>query len=175
MLNRIAAMRLCVCIPWSQAAASALQSAGLVGLPQANSEFPMRIYPPLSKLSIRPRASFIPEWTSIRVPTWCLHRDPRNFVRPLAWVPERWLVADGRAAEVAALVDAVAEGDVEVARVQGGTHVSGRVRNAGHEVPGLLRSLDGAGIALESIEVKRPTLDDVFLSLTGRSLREENS
>lgn len=81
----------------------------------------------------------------------------------------------GRAAEVAALLDAVADGEVEVSGVQGGTHVSGRVRDAGHQVPGLLRALDAAGVALESIEVKRPTLDDVFLSLTGRSLREENS
>ena len=39
-------------------------------------------------------------------------------------------------------------------------------------MPGLLRDLDGAGITLDSIEVARPTLDDVFLDLTGRSLRD---
>jgi ABC-2 type transport system ATP-binding protein len=39
--------------------------------------------------------------------------------------------------------------------------------------PRLLRGLDDAGIAVGSIEVARPTLDDVFLSLTGRSLRED--
>jgi ABC-2 type transport system ATP-binding protein len=39
-------------------------------------------------------------------------------------------------------------------------------------VPGLLRDLDRTGIALDSIEVHRPTLDDVFLTLTGRSLRD---
>jgi ABC-2 type transport system ATP-binding protein len=39
-------------------------------------------------------------------------------------------------------------------------------------VPGLLRDLQGASVELESIEVKRPTLDDVFLALTGRSLRD---
>jgi ABC-2 type transport system ATP-binding protein len=55
------------------------------------------------------------------------------------------------------------------------TSVSARVRGAGREVPGLIRALDAAGISLESIEVRRPTLDDVFLTLTGRSLREENS
>jgi len=32
---------------------------------------------------------------------------------------------------------------------------------------------DRDGIALDSIEVRRPTLDDVFLTLTGRSLRED--
>src|SRR5579872_6778271 len=40
-------------------------------------------------------------------------------------------------------------------------------------LPALLRVLDAAGIRLESINVSRPTLDDVFLTLTGRSLREE--
>ena len=39
-------------------------------------------------------------------------------------------------------------------------------------VPGLLRDLDRTGVELSSIEVRRPTLDDVFLDLTGRSLRE---
>jgi hypothetical protein len=38
-------------------------------------------------------------------------------------------------------------------------------------LPSLLRVLDRAGITLESINLSRPTLDDVFLTLTGRSLR----
>ena len=37
----------------------------------------------------------------------------------------------------------------------------------------LLRALDAAGLSPTSISVNRPTLDDVFLTLTGRSLREE--
>jgi ABC-2 type transport system ATP-binding protein len=36
----------------------------------------------------------------------------------------------------------------------------------------LLRALDAAGLSTTSITVNRPTLDDVFLTLTGRSLRE---
>jgi ABC-2 type transport system ATP-binding protein len=40
-------------------------------------------------------------------------------------------------------------------------------------LPGLLRSLDAAGITLESIHLARPSLDDVFLTVTGRSLRED--
>jgi ABC-2 type transport system ATP-binding protein len=36
----------------------------------------------------------------------------------------------------------------------------------------LLRALDSAGLSPTSITVNRPTLDDVFLTLTGRSLRE---
>ena len=51
----------------------------------------------------------------------------------------------------------------------------GRVPRAGRSVPGLLRDLDRSGIDLDSIEVHRPTLDDVFLSLTGRSLRDAES
>jgi ABC-2 type transport system ATP-binding protein len=41
-------------------------------------------------------------------------------------------------------------------------------------LPGLLRALDGAGIALESIQLARPTLDDVFLTVTCRSLRDDS-
>jgi ABC-2 type transport system ATP-binding protein len=39
-------------------------------------------------------------------------------------------------------------------------------------IPQILRTLDGAGVALASIELHRPSLDDVFLTKTGRSLRE---
>jgi ABC-2 type transport system ATP-binding protein len=56
-----------------------------------------------------------------------------------------------------------------------GNHVRGRVQRAGKAVPGLLRELHDADISLESIEVHRPTLDDVFLTLTGRSLRDAQS
>ncbi len=39
-------------------------------------------------------------------------------------------------------------------------------------MPQILRLLDGAGIALSTLSLHRPTLDDVFLRKTGRSLRE---
>jgi len=39
-------------------------------------------------------------------------------------------------------------------------------------IPRILRTLDGAGLPLASIELHRPSLDDVFLTKTGRSLRE---
>ena len=61
------------------------------------------------------------------------------------------------------------------------------VREAGHEngivrlyvdqgdvaVPDLIRVLDGAGLRAQSLTLTRPSLDDVFLRQTGRSLREE--
>ncbi|MGN6252246.1 MAG: ATP-binding cassette domain-containing protein [Marmoricola sp.] len=77
----------------------------------------------------------------------------------------------GAAAErLAALAEPPGPGEpaVEV----DGRHVRGRLRRAGRAIPGLLRELDRTDIALESIEVLRPTLDDVFLTLTGRSLRD---
>ncbi|WP_216217028.1 ATP-binding cassette domain-containing protein [Amycolatopsis aidingensis] len=41
--------------------------------------------------------------------------------------------------------------------------------------PKLLRALEDEGIAVAAVEVARPTLDDVFLNLTGRSLREDGA
>jgi ABC-2 type transport system ATP-binding protein len=39
-------------------------------------------------------------------------------------------------------------------------------------IPSVLRVLDSTGVPLRSIELHRPSLDDVFLTKTGRSLRE---
>jgi ABC-2 type transport system ATP-binding protein len=39
-------------------------------------------------------------------------------------------------------------------------------------MPAILRLLDGAGLELRTITLTRPSLDDVFLRQTGRSLRE---
>ena len=39
-------------------------------------------------------------------------------------------------------------------------------------IPQILRRVDTAGLGLNSIELHRPSLDDVFLTKTGRSLRE---
>jgi ABC-2 type transport system ATP-binding protein len=40
-------------------------------------------------------------------------------------------------------------------------------------LPGVFRSLDEAGLSALGVAVHRPTLDDVFLSLTGHALRDE--
>jgi ABC-2 type transport system ATP-binding protein len=39
-------------------------------------------------------------------------------------------------------------------------------------LPQILRTLDGAGLGLAAISLARPSLDDVFLRQTGRSLRD---
>ncbi len=41
-----------------------------------------------------------------------------------------------------------------------------------HNLPELLRALEGAGLPIRSISLERATLDDVFLKHTGRSLRD---
>jgi ABC-2 type transport system ATP-binding protein len=46
------------------------------------------------------------------------------------------------------------------------------VEDGGTAIPLILRALDAASVPLGSIELNRPSLDDVFLTKTGRSLRE---
>jgi ABC-2 type transport system ATP-binding protein len=50
--------------------------------------------------------------------------------------------------------------------------VVGRVPHGGAALIELVRGLDRANIAISGIESRRPSLDDVFLALTGRSLRD---
>ena len=73
------------------------------------------------------------------------------------------------AATVAALVERVPGArDVTVR----GTEVAARVADGAGAVPGLVRAAADAGVLLAAAESVTPTLDDVFLALTGRSLRE---
>lgn len=45
--------------------------------------------------------------------------------------------------------------------------------NGGHRIPEIVKIAAEAGITLESVELRKPTLDDVFLSVTGRNIREQ--
>jgi ABC-type multidrug transport system ATPase subunit len=47
------------------------------------------------------------------------------------------------------------------------------VDDGGHRIPEIVRLVDEAGVVLESVELHKPTLDDVFLSVTGRDIRDE--
>jgi ABC-2 type transport system ATP-binding protein len=58
-----------------------------------------------------------------------------------------------------------ASGDDEVVRLY--------VDQGDIAVPQLIRVLDGAGLRARTLTLARPSLDDVFLRQTGRSLREE--
>jgi ABC-2 type transport system ATP-binding protein len=76
----------------------------------------------------------------------------------------------------------VAPADVEKTRrllADNGTEVAGdgrsisaRVDRGPELLPILLRQADAAGLAVLAARLRQPTLDDVFLNLTGRSLRE---
>jgi ABC-2 type transport system ATP-binding protein len=62
--------------------------------------------------------------------------------------------------------------DVRAAHVDGAQlHLT--VERGDVAVAPLLRALDGAGLPMRTVTVARPTLDTVFLTLTGRSLRDE--
>ena len=58
----------------------------------------------------------------------------------------------------------------ELAAADGTLHVT--VDDGAVALAPLLRALDAAGLHPASVSVSRPSLDDVFLTLTGRSLRE---
>jgi ABC-2 type transport system ATP-binding protein len=47
------------------------------------------------------------------------------------------------------------------------------VDNGGHRIPEIVKLAEDANVVLESVELRKPTLDDVFLSVTGRNIREE--
>jgi ABC-2 type transport system ATP-binding protein len=46
------------------------------------------------------------------------------------------------------------------------------VERGEESLPAILRLLDGAGLSVRTVALSRPSLDDVFLRQTGRSLRE---
>ncbi|HVV30843.1 MAG TPA: ATP-binding cassette domain-containing protein [Mycobacteriales bacterium] len=84
----------------------------------------------------------------------------------LTLAPETGEAPFARAAQVAR--EAVPAREI----VAGETDLRVTVDNGGVAVAPLLRAMDAAGIALASVAVTRPSLDDVFLTLTGHSLRE---
>ena len=75
------------------------------------------------------------------------------------------------AARAAARLERVPDGRVEV----DGVAVDLRVKDGSAMVGELLADLGADGVRPTRVEVARPTLDDVFLDLTGRSLREAQS
>jgi ABC-2 type transport system ATP-binding protein len=48
------------------------------------------------------------------------------------------------------------------------------VENGAADIPRVVRALDEGGIAVESLELVRPTLDDVFVAKTGYHLEDES-
>ena len=83
-------------------------------------------------------------------------------------VGDRIILGFDHETDAAAAAARVASGSVE----RQGLTVVVTVPGAPRLVPDLLEDLRSAGTPAASVEVLRPTLDDVFLKLTGRSLRE---
>jgi ABC-2 type transport system ATP-binding protein len=92
-------------------------------------------------------------------------------------------VADDRTADLdhgaAAIIVKAAERSgadpkLESTRSAEGTRFVVAVNQGDRVLPSLLRELDASGHTVLAAEFTRPTLDDVFLNLTGRSLREDN-
>ena len=77
--------------------------------------------------------------------------------------------AAARAAAVAERISTVR--DVTVT----GNRLQIRSRNGDTVIPELLRESEAVGARAVAVELSRPTLDDVFLGLTGRSLRETHT
>jgi ABC-2 type transport system ATP-binding protein len=84
------------------------------------------------------------------------------------------VIADAsRIDEVRALLTELGDGEVKV-----NTHtraLSVPVSGGTSALVGALRRLDAAAVTVQDVGVRRPTLDDVFLSLTGRQIRAEGA
>jgi ABC-2 type transport system ATP-binding protein len=110
----------------------------------------------------------------------------------LAIVSQGKVVVEGTPAELKARLqgDAVhvelTDGTVDAAKdiltalgarpeqVLDGRTVVARVENGGRALPGIISALDGAGIAVASVSVSRPSLENVYLHFTGRDFQEED-
>ena len=87
----------------------------------------------------------------------------------------------GDAVHVEVENDVVAEAERVLAAVgaapeqvlEGRTIVS-RVENGGRALPGIISALETAGIAVASVSLSRPSLDDVYLHFTGREFAAED-
>ncbi len=65
------------------------------------------------------------------------------------------------------------EQKVDQAVSTGSGRVNLLVDDGGHRIPEIVQIVTEAGDSLESVELHKPTLDDVFLSVTGRDIRDE--
>jgi ABC-2 type transport system ATP-binding protein len=77
---------------------------------------------------------------------------------------------DGQLARVRQQLEGLVEADAVTPHPGG---VSLAVPSASSAIPALLRRLDGDGLHITSLQMRQPSLDDVFLKYTGRHIREE--
>ncbi len=96
---------------------------------------------------------------------------PRELKREVVGDSVVLNVADG-AAERARELLAAAPFVSEVGAADEEGQLRCYVEDGAAALPEILRMLDGAGVGLRAISLSEPTLDDVFLAKTGRSLRD---
>ena len=56
-----------------------------------------------------------------------------------------------------------------------GSELRCTVENGGQDAPALMHAMDGAGVKVGEVSIKRLSLEDVFIHHTGRSIREEEA
>ncbi len=76
-------------------------------------------------------------------------------------------------AEAVAVLAPLVQGRIYVS--DDGRHLSAAVDSAPGLATTVVRALDGAGALVDNIEVRQPSLDDVFFSLTGGHIEEEEA
>jgi ABC-2 type transport system ATP-binding protein len=80
------------------------------------------------------------------------------------------LATEADAERAAGVLASLADGDRPAAE---GARVTFAVARRTGSIAAAVRSLDAAGIDVEDLALRRPTLDDVFLALTGKHAEEE--
>jgi ABC-2 type transport system ATP-binding protein len=76
---------------------------------------------------------------------------------------------DGAAAAVLERIEGI--GDVELE----GRLLRARAKDGAAALPAVLSALDATGIAVASVKVSRPSLDDVYLRFAGRAFEQAES
>jgi len=71
------------------------------------------------------------------------------------------------------MAQGIGGGNGEDGRDGGQRRLNLLVDDGGHRIPEIVKLVDRTGAVLESVELHKPTLDDVFLSVTGRNIRDE--
>jgi ABC-2 type transport system ATP-binding protein len=75
--------------------------------------------------------------------------------------------------KVQRMKEKMADGSLQAGLGKGAKCLNLLVDNGGHRIPEIVKLAEEAQVVLDSVELHKPTLDDVFLSVTGRNIRDE--
>ena len=87
------------------------------------------------------------------------------------------IVSGGRVMVEGTLAGLKAElrGDAVQVELANGQVLRARVENGGRAVPGIMQALEAREIAVASVTLSRPSLDDVYLHYTGRDFKADDT